>query len=370
MKIYIGVVEDINDPAEMNRLRVRIYSKHNQNKEELPTSALSWSNVLLPFQTTSLNISQGSWVAGSYVDEAEQEFLVMGMLSSRSTPITSDINIGFNDPEKAYPKNHQVDTPSTATSDYRNTEPYQMKKATEFDNVPIATTVNGSISTWSTPDVTDTNRPSYPFNHVSETKGGHVLEFDDTHGYERISEFHKSGTYREIQANGDQINVVKGKNYRIVVSDEDVYIQGSCNLTIDGNLNTLVKGNYTLEVEGDVTENIKGNKTTHTNENFNQDIRGDITQNVQGSILNTTDGNLTDTVTGRITATSVAGIGMTSLAGTTLTSTSTIAYTAPLITQTGNVIAVGDITAGTVSLKNHTHGGVDSGSSSTSIPNQ
>ena len=85
MNIYTGVVEDINDPAEMNRLRVRVYGKHNQNKAELPTGALAWSSVLLPFQASTLNITQGQWVMGVFVDppELEQEFMVLGMISSR-----------------------------------------------------------------------------------------------------------------------------------------------------------------------------------------------------------------------------------------------------------------------------------------------
>ena len=31
----------------------------------------------------------------------------------------------------------------------------------------------------------------YPFNHVYETESGHVKEFDDTEGEERIREYHK-----------------------------------------------------------------------------------------------------------------------------------------------------------------------------------
>lgn len=362
MNMHIGVIEDINDPSEMNRIRVRVYGKHNQNRSELPTNELSWSNVVLPFRSSSLNVEQGQWVAGVFLDNAEQEFLVLGMISSRQSPIDGDQTVGFCDPEKAFPRNHSLDTPKVSTSDYRSTESYQSKKATEFDNIPIATTVNGTISTWSSPDVSNTNKPSYPYNFSLETNSGHVIEYDDTPGYERISEYHKSGTYREIQANGDSVNVVRGKNYRIIFSDEDVYIQGSCNLTIDGNLNTLVKGDYVLEVEGDVTENIKGNKTVHTNGDIHQDVRGDIAQNVQG--------NITDTITGSITTTSTAGIALSSLAGTTISSVSTMAITAPSISQTGSITTNGDITAGNVSLKTHTHGGVDSGPSNTSIPNQ
>ena len=38
-------------------------------------------------------------------------------------------------------------------------------------------------------------RTVYPKNHVYETESGHIKEFDDTEGAERIHEYHKSGTF-------------------------------------------------------------------------------------------------------------------------------------------------------------------------------
>ena len=55
--------------------------------------------------------------------------------------------------------------------------------------------------------------PSYPFNKVVETEGGHLFEIDDTPGNERFSRFHKSGTNEEFQFSkeyGSWVVVVKG----------------------------------------------------------------------------------------------------------------------------------------------------------------
>ena len=40
--------------------------------------------------------------------------------------------------------------------------------------------------------------PVYPFNKVTQTESGHVFEVDDTMGAERISTYHRSGTFQEI----------------------------------------------------------------------------------------------------------------------------------------------------------------------------
>ena len=52
----------------------------------------------------------------------------------------------------------------------------------------------------------------YPYNHVYESESGHVKEFDDTAGAERIHERHTSGTGYEIGPAGTKVTkVVKDK---------------------------------------------------------------------------------------------------------------------------------------------------------------
>ena len=49
---------------------------------------------------------------------------------------------------------------------------------------------------------------SYPNNHVYESESGHVQEFDDTPGAERIHTYHRAGTFEEIHPDGSSY---KGK---------------------------------------------------------------------------------------------------------------------------------------------------------------
>ena len=52
--------------------------------------------------------------------------------------------------------------------------------------------------------------PVYPHNRVFETESGHVIEWDDTPGQERLHEFHRTGTFREIHPDGTFIMDTNG----------------------------------------------------------------------------------------------------------------------------------------------------------------
>jgi hypothetical protein len=86
--IKIGVVEDRLDPLELGRVRVRIYSYHTEDKQVLPTEDLPWSPVGGSVYSGSISgigqsptgIVPGTTVYGTFLDDYDQQFLVMGTL--------------------------------------------------------------------------------------------------------------------------------------------------------------------------------------------------------------------------------------------------------------------------------------------------
>ena len=99
-----GIVEDINDPLRIGRVRVRVYGLHDKDRSNLPTTDLPWSQIMLP--TTSAGVSGvgssptglqvGSMVYGSYLDgESKQNFLVMGSVPgvNRQTRVQNEFQI-------------------------------------------------------------------------------------------------------------------------------------------------------------------------------------------------------------------------------------------------------------------------------------
>jgi hypothetical protein len=112
-------------------------------------------------------------------------------------------------------------------------------------------------------------KAQYPFNNVMQTESGHVQEFDDTPGSERIRTQHKCGTFSEWHPDGTVVDRIEGKGYRIVAKDDNVIIKGKCNIQIDGNAEITVKG--------DVKTNIQGSSETVIEKNYNLLVKGNYT---------------------------------------------------------------------------------------------
>ena len=76
-------------------------------------------------------------------------------------------------------------------------------------------------------------RPKYPFNHVYESESGHVIEIDDTPGYERINVFHRKGARFEINN--------EGEIHMVAAPGQDINLQGA-------NVNIRNTGSGTLRI--------------------------------------------------------------------------------------------------------------------------
>lgn len=124
----------------------------------------------------------------------------------------------------------------------------------------------------------------YPMNHVYTSESGHMQEFDDSPGFERISLRHKVGTFMEIDANGTQVNKIVGDSYTIIDRHGFISIQGNCNVTISGNANLNVQNNATVIVSGNLQASVGGNTDIATSGKMQIGQRGDLSIKQDGII--------------------------------------------------------------------------------------
>lgn len=329
---FIGVVEDRNDPKRLGRLRVRVFGDHTADKTKIPTEDLPWAQIMLPPTSASLGgvgvsptgIQQGSWVVGFYMDgPSKQTPFIMGSIHGNAG-LSGLPSQGFADPSGNNPQRIKgSDTPYAQAGEFKKSPSYIVK--TEQRKIDVDTAVPDKVTSlaqdepdayyervkWSMPQPLGGRGPLYPYNKVEQTESGHVLEVDDTPGAERISEFHMSGTNREILHDGTTHTTIVGKNYKAVLSDDHIYVKGTVNMTVDGDFKQLVKGNYHLEVVGNKTELIRGTRQSsiaksehieigqdfgcNVTEKYLQRIGGDETRIVDGA-RDTTIGNTEDLV--------------------------------------------------------------------------
>ena len=336
---FNGVVEDRNDPQKLGRLRVRCVGIHTDNKDELPTADLPWSQLIHPITSSGISglgsspgfIVEGSWVFGYFRDGyAMQEPMVIGTLPGKPAEL-AETSKGFYDPNGTYPKyKDEVDTNRLAVND--TAQPHlglELRKLTRKQNVPTAdfdaVDVEDHISvaisasdgdTWSQPTIP--YAAVYPYNHVFESESGHVMEIDDTKDNERLFTQHRTGTSQEIDKDGNQVNIIKGDHYNIVSGKRQAVIEGNADITIGGrhkiyiNKDGQTNNHYDIQVGPNASVNIQidkgdmnvvlkdGKLNTNVAGDYNMKIGGNMNLDVRGNKSETVSGNKTSNTTGNV----------------------------------------------------------------------
>ena len=159
---------------------------------------------------------------------------------------------------------------------------------------------------------------AYPFNNVYESESGHVREYDDTSGAERIHERHRTGTSYEIDASGNKVEIIKGESYRLLSNKEQVQIEGNSDITIDGrhklfiNKSATTDNHYDIQVgkgasiniqvdDGDVNiHTLQGKINMNAGGDYNLKVGGNYTVEVGGNTLETIEGTKTSNTTGAV----------------------------------------------------------------------
>ena len=321
---FVGVVEDRQDPKTLGRLRVRCLGHHTEDLNKLPTADLPWAHVMNPITSATvsgvgqspLGVVEGTWVVGFFSDgPSAQQPVIMGTLPGvPSTLPTKDSNIGFQDVTNAnYPKYKETDVNrlSVNEKDENGNEinPHSSLTIRRADRdlavgvAQIDGIFEGVAQIPTDLDITSWDEPTtpydalYPRNHVYESEGGHIKEFDDTPDKERIHERHTSGTGFEIHPDGSKVTRVKKDNYEVITNDNFLHIQGISRHTIDEGLRVRVnaKGeagnNYNVEVGqgSNVNIEVNGGNINLTTLGSGQDA-GDININASRN-LNVQVGN-------------------------------------------------------------------------------
>lgn len=314
---WMGVVEDRTDPLNLGRCRVRIFGHHTDNIQELPTENLPWA---LPCMSPNATMTTGTPLIGDFA------FGFFSDNGSSQAPILLGVFPGIPNSEQNKSKgffegtHYPIGEPTTSRL-YRNEKIEETIIGKHNNNLDtdVSTASGGS---WSEPK--SAYAAQSPYNRVTETEAGHVFELDDTPEAERIHLSHKQGTFFEIHPDGSRVTKVSGKNYEIYLSDNNVHIKGTCNITVDGDTNLLINGMCTAKASSfDLTGDVKlnGNLTTTGNILSNKNI--------------TAKGNISSS--GKVAA-------------------------------DGSISAGGDVTSGGTSLKSHRHSGVRAGSDTSGTP--
>lgn len=340
---FTGVVEDRNDPEYLGRYKVRVLGIHTHDKEVLPTADLPWAQCILPVTSPGISglghspsfLVEGSWVVGYMRDGGQcQQPVIIGSLPGY--PIeTANPKFGFYDPNSKFPRDvYAPDTNSLAVNEKvvvagkeMDANPHLhllLRKASTITGIATAdfnatTNAKGGMiagsdgDTWDQPEVP--YAAVYPYNHVFESESGHISEWDDTEGAERIYQSHRTGTSYEIDPFGTIVYLNKVNKYEITSFNNYNSIGGDSDITIDGrhkifiNKSGMPFNNYDIQIGPNANVNIQvdkgninlvtvdGNINVNSGGDYNLKVKGNYTSDIWGSKRETIAGSKTSNTT-------------------------------------------------------------------------
>jgi len=292
---FFGVVEDINDPKELGRCRVRCFGIHPEDKTKVPTEELPWAHPVQPITSAAASgigqsptgILPGTHVIGIFRDgAASQQPIILGTIGGMNVNVPNT-NKGFTDPSGSIPHYNYIGEPDTnkLARGISDETIVAIKQNQAFQNVNHPTPEsNKTDHGWDEPVTPYDSR--YPYNHVRKTESGHIQEFDDTPGSERINTYHRSGTFDEIHPDGTKVVKVVSDDYHLVAGKEFVHIVGNTNVMIGplngqatenaGNITLYVVGNADVEVKGNINATCKEHATIKSEKSVNVDAKGGV----------------------------------------------------------------------------------------------
>jgi len=288
---FMGVVEDIHDTFKLNRVKVRCFGFHSEDKGKVKTSDLPWATVMMPATSSSISgkgtnhgLLQGSWVIGFFRDgPSAQDPIILGSIASGFDKIPNP-NFGFADPDKEYP----VEQQDGSLNDIN----FRARGIAEDPARVVDETIEEPESPYAA---------VYPYNQVTETSSGHVIELDDTPSSERIRIKHRTGTFVEIHPNGDVV-MAHNNGWRAVTGNDALHVTGNTTVFVDGDARVTVGGNSVTNITGDADLTVGGNSVTNITGDADVTVGGTTsvdcpTTNWTGNINLTGDLNITGTST-------------------------------------------------------------------------
>jgi predicted chitinase len=199
---------------------------------------------------------------------------------SKKSIETGSSTIGFRDPNGKYPLEEYIgesDTNRLARGVIEGTV-VKLKDASRVRSVQKSL----RQGTWDQPEAP--YGAKYPFNKVFESESGHVMEFDDTPGQERIHTYHRSGTFQEIDPNGTVVNYIVGDNFVLMERNGCINVKGECNITVDGNTNIYARTDANIQVQQNATVEVGNNLTIGVATDTTLAVGGDLKIRAVGDI--------------------------------------------------------------------------------------
>jgi hypothetical protein len=267
---FIGVVENNIDQRLEGRVQVRAFGIHGTNRD-IPTEDLPWATVLSgAYDPNNPVPALNSWVFGVFLDGRDaQRPMLLGLIPTQyAEPFDPEVTGWGVIPDRymhqlakgSRPRDFGQPQSSRIARGENIEESYvAAQEMSRVEDVEMAIRQDGEEPRrWSEPG--SAYNAVYPFNRVIESMSGDShIQIDDTPGSERVTIWHRSGSYVEIDSRGTTTHKATSDKYEVNDRNLHVYVGGRASLTVEGDYHVRVKGHKIEEIEGDYTQIVRGN---------------------------------------------------------------------------------------------------------------
>jgi len=266
---FIGVVENKSDGRREGRVQVRAFGVHG-TVDQVPTESLPWATLIHGSYDPNAPIPPvNSFVFGFFVDGRDaQQPMILGLIPTQMTENPNPEITGWG---RIPTENAELLTAGSDPESYgqpalsnlaRGEDVHKsyvlLQEMNRVKDIPVASDGLTEEVETAFDEPAAAYNAEYPFNRVIKTSS-HSIELDDTPNAERITIFHKSGSFVSIDSRGTTTHKSKSDKYEINDSHQHVYVGGKNYVTIVGDSKVLVQGNKIEEIIGNYTQIVHGN---------------------------------------------------------------------------------------------------------------
>lgn len=255
VSIMFGIVEDLNDPEQLNRVRVRL--PIHGSKGQTPTDAVPWAKTLAPGMGVGPNQGGGGGQGGLSVaqnakvmvlvnHDNHEDITIMGVLPDNNTG--KDI-VGASAGGQSSMALGSLRDGSTGGKHEPGTD---MSKLILKDAPASFPQVKGK----------------YPDTFVNVSKSGMRNILHDVAGETYQASVHPTGTFTEMQADGNYVTFTAKDRKEAVEGTYTLGSEGNLVIATNGNLQIKAKGNIIIEAEGNMSEFVAKSKSTSTGKSY------------------------------------------------------------------------------------------------------
>lgn len=282
---WMGEVVNVDDPLKNGRVQVWLFGLF----DGIRTEDLPWARPI----TSSIGGSFGDHRIDTKEDNQTKD-LNIGQFTVPNLGSHVMCVIPNNDPNMVFylgicPSYRDVSGSKTAQWNERLREAGGWSVETTKNDNSVTDEAAGGLN-WSEPK-DNWSKSEYPKRKsFTSSETGISIETDDTPNNETIMVFHPTGSYVEMQPNGDVIIHATNDEYNLIAKNKFETVKANKGEHVHGNLGRTTSQNETVHVEQNRIENIDINETRQIGGNVQENIGGILKIMVAGSINIETNG--------------------------------------------------------------------------------